>query len=100
MDYAVANGPMETTEAVPRREPVVRSAVDRLEKLAAESDELVERLQSTFSPVLFHVPQDGEAMRESDAIHGSDLGQALMRIAERIDISHRAIREVIESADV
>ena len=100
MDYAAANEPVATTAAVPRREPVVRSAVDRLEKLAAESGELVERLQSTFSPVLFHGPQDGEAMRESDAIHGSDLGQALMRLAEQFDVNHRAIRGVLESADV
>ena len=33
MEYAVANEPLATTAAVPRREPVVRSAVDRLEKL-------------------------------------------------------------------
>ena len=100
MYYAVENEPMATTAAVPRREPVVRSAVERLEKLAEESDEIVERLQSTFSPVLFHRPQNGEAIRERDAIPGSDLGQALMRLAERIDGNFRAIRGVIESADV
>ena len=100
MDYAVSNDPMATTAAVPRREPVVRSAMERLEKLATESDEIVERLQSTFSPVLFRGPQNGEPIRERDAIPGSDLGQALMRLAERIDGNFRAIRGVIESADV
>lgn len=101
MDYAVSNDLMATTAAVPRREPVVRSAMERLEKLATESDELVERLQSTFSSVLFHEPQNGESILERDVvIPGSDLGQALMRLAERIDGNFRAIRGVIESADV
>jgi hypothetical protein len=82
------------------REPVVRIAVERLEKLAAESDELVARLQSTFSPVLFNGPATIEPVCEGDAISGSDVGQALMRLAERIDGNFGAIRSVIESADV
>ena len=78
--------PLETrmNTTTPRREPVIPLAVDRLEKLAAESDELVERLQGTFSLVLSHGLANEESIREPDAMHGSDLGQALMRIAERI----------------
>lgn len=99
MDYA-ASEPMTTTD-VNRREPVVRSAVDRLERLAVDSDELVEELQSTFSPVLFHGPPESvDAIREREAIPGSDLGQSLMRLADRIDGNFRAIRGVIASADV
>lgn len=100
--YENSNEPMIAPQTKRSREPVVRVAVERLEKLAAESDELVERLQSTFSPVLFHVAQSVEASRERDrdAIPGSDLGQALSRLAERIGSNFRAIRNVIESADV
>ena len=100
MNYAATNEPVSPTTAVPRREPVVLAAMERLEKLAAESDEIVERLRNTFSPVLFCEPQNGDPISERDTIPGSDLGQALMRIAERIDGNFRAIHRVIESSDV
>ena len=87
----------------------VRSAVDFLDKLAGESDEIVQQLHSAFAPVLClrTEPQPQPERRTEhqpepprDAIPGSELAQVLMRLSERIDNSFRAIRGVIESVDV
>lgn len=83
-----------------KREPTIRVAVDRLEKAASEFDALVSSTVSAFGPVIYHQPTAGEAIRERDAIPGSDLGQALTKLADRFERSNRALRVTVEQADL
>ncbi len=82
-----------------RRESTIRTAVERIEKSVSELDSLVAQVQSEFGPVIYHRPTAGEAVQEKDSIPGSDLGQALTRLADRLERSNRAIRVLVEQAD-
>lgn len=83
-----------------RRQPLVKTGMEHLERLTADSDELVEHLQSAFGPVLFN--QEGATVPDvgDPSIPGSDIGQALMRLTQRIDSNFRAIRSIVNAADV
>jgi hypothetical protein len=83
-----------------KREPTIPVAVDRLENAAAEFDGLVSSTVSAFGPVIYHQPTPGEAIRERDSIPGSDLGQTLTKLADRFERSNRALRLIVEQADV
>ena len=83
-----------------KRESTTSVAVDRLEKAATEFDSLVASTLSAFSRVIFHQPTAGAAIRERDAIPGSDLGQCLTKLADRFEMSNRALRVIVEQADV
>jgi hypothetical protein len=50
--------------------------------------------------VIYHQPTPGEAIRERDSIPGSDLGQTLTKLADRFERSNRALRLIVEQADV
>ena len=90
-------------ESQVKRESTVRVALDRLEKLSAESEQLVEQLHSTFSSVLAHSPKvdvDQGAQGAPENV-GSELGNALMRLSETMEENFRRIREgVIQAADI
>ena len=99
--YDVASEQRSERAVAPKREAFIRIAVERLEKLTAQSDELTERLKSTFSSVLFHQPpRNGVCTPDVSPMPGSDLGQALMRLAERLDRNFTEIKAIIESADI
>lgn len=89
----------QTGPATTKREPVVPLAVRRLEELAKESDDLVERLQSAFSGVLFAAPNSEDVVDHS-VFTCSDLGTTLMRLADKIGDSFTAINGIIDSADI
>ena len=99
--YDVLSEPRGERAVATKREAFIRIAVERLEKLTAESDELAERLKATFAPVLFHrVATNGHPASKDAPIPGSDLGQALMRLADRLERNLIEIKETIEAADI
>ena len=83
-----------------RRQPTVRVALERLEKIAADSEDLVKRLNEVFSSVLLPHSNPSESASKTPTILGSDLGQALMRLSNQLETNFSAIRLMIESADV
>jgi len=87
-------------QQVSRREPLVKTAVDRIEKAITELDTLAGGVMTAYSSVIYSQPTCGGGIREADGIPGSDLGQALTRLADRIEHANLVLQTIIEQADV
>lgn len=86
-----------------KRIRLVDAALNRLETLAESTDELVAQLRASFNPVVFHEEVPQVSTREDngkDRIPGSDLGQAMSSIADRLENGFRNLRELAESSDL
>jgi hypothetical protein len=68
----------------PQSDPLIHVSIEQLEKLAAESEENVERLHHMFIAVLVNRPDESTSDSNKNT-SGSDLGQTLMRFACRFD---------------
>lgn len=88
------------SEVSPKRDRRVPMMMDRLNKLIAEADVLVERLCETFSSVCVepHVPPS--VPQSEEAFSDSPLSAELDRYADRLHTSLSAIQRLIDSADV
>ena len=81
-------------------EPTVRTAVERLEKLADESDDLLLQLRSTFNFVIRPGGSYCAVFGEDSENTSSELGTVLRGFADKLDGNFRAIRDVIDKADI
>ena len=99
--YETASEPTRAGQVSPKREAFIRIAIERLEKLTEQSEALTERLKSTFHPVLVQrSTRNADRATDCPPVPGSDLGQTLMRLADRLDRNFIEVKELAESADL
>lgn len=86
--------------SITKRVPTIRVAVERLQKASEEVEALVSSIMSVFEVVMYHQPTADEAIHEPGKVSGSDLGRALTMLAERFEQSNRALRGIVDQADL
>lgn len=84
-----------------KRPSLIKQSMERIEKAAVELDTLVAGVGTTFSSVIYHQPCVAACGRDADkTLPGSDLGQALSAIAERLERSNEILRDILSQSDV
>ena len=84
-----------------KRQSLIKQSVERIEKAAMEFDTLVAGVGTVFSPVIYHQLCATACNRDTDkAPPGSDLGQALSSLAERLERSNEILRDILSQSDV
>lgn len=78
---------------------VVRIGMERLEKLVQEAEQLNAKLRDAFGSVVVSLPNEIPASRPPMPV-ASDLGQAVMRIADRLESEFSIMREFMNASDV
>lgn len=80
-------------------ERVVRIGMERLEKLVQEAEQLNAKLRDAFGSVVSPRPSCTDQQRPPMPV-ASDLGQAVMRIADRLEIEFSNMRDFMNASDV
>jgi hypothetical protein len=73
--------------------------MERLEKLVQEAEQLNAKLREAFGAVVSLRPCSTDQQRPPTP-SASDLGQAVMRIADRLESEFSAMREFMNASDV
>ena len=99
--YEQNKAPMNVSCVQEKRPSLIKQGVERIEKAAEELDALVAGVGTVFSPVIYHQPCATACARDTDkAPAGSDLGQALSSLAERLERSNETLRDILSQSDV
>ena len=78
----------------------VRQGMERLEKLVAEAEELNRRLRESFGAVVASKSVPAPDERRAIPSTASDLGQAIMRIADRLENEIVSMLGFADASDV
>lgn len=80
-------------------ERIVRIGMERLEKLVQEAEQLNAKLRDAFGSVVSPRPCSTDQQRPPMPV-ASDLGQAIMRIADQLESEFSSMREFMNASDV
>ena len=78
---------------------VVRIGMERLEELVKEAEQLNTKLHDAFGSVVSPRLSSADQQRPPMPV-ASDLGQAVMRIADRLESEFSAMRDFMNASDV
>lgn len=96
-DGTLAN---EAKQAIPQRSSLVRTEAERLDQLATQCELLVEQFKERLRPLSIDAPQvKGQAYKDPTQV-GSDLGNALHRVSNRLNDSLQEFRYMMEQLDI
>jgi hypothetical protein len=90
----------QTQGSAPPRQLLVKSAVLKLERTVEELTGLVSGISTTFGPVIYSQATCDRVEKERSKMEGSDLGQNLMSLADRLDGLNDTLKTLIEQADL